>query len=159
MAASMSWRCSEFWARVDDADAEAELLAGFPFLGIQLVQDYAFRVLVAPIKRQDRRGHSGGPRCARPHPTALVPTLLRGNAVCDAPRGPRDEARYAERPGRRSHGDRGSEWDALGFERMRAERNRPRMSDVPARLRRDLILTHDLWRLSVAPFNFSSAGV
>jgi hypothetical protein len=54
----------------------------------------------------------------------LVPTLLRGNAVFDAPRRPRDEARGAERPGRHSHGDRGSEPDALGFEVKRILANR-----------------------------------
>jgi hypothetical protein len=37
-----------------DSDAEAELLAGFPFLDIQLVKDPAFRVLVQLIFATDR---------------------------------------------------------------------------------------------------------
>jgi hypothetical protein len=37
-----------------DADAETELLAGFPFLEIQLVQDHAFRVLVESFFATDR---------------------------------------------------------------------------------------------------------
>jgi hypothetical protein len=37
-----------------DSDAEAELLAGFPFLEIQLVKDPAFRVLVKSFFAADR---------------------------------------------------------------------------------------------------------
>jgi len=45
---------------LDDADAEAELLAGFPFLEIQLVQDLAFRVLVESFFATDRHHRPKG---------------------------------------------------------------------------------------------------
>ena len=37
-----------------DTDAEAELLAGFPFLEVQLAQDDAFRILVESFFATDR---------------------------------------------------------------------------------------------------------
>jgi hypothetical protein len=43
-----------------DVDAEAELLAGFPFLEIQLVQEHAFRVLVESFFATDRYNRSKG---------------------------------------------------------------------------------------------------
>jgi hypothetical protein len=43
-----------------DVDAEAEFLAGFPFLEIQLVQDHLFRVLVESFFATDPYSRSKG---------------------------------------------------------------------------------------------------
>jgi hypothetical protein len=37
-----------------DADAESELLAGFPFLEVQMVREIAFRVLIESFFATDR---------------------------------------------------------------------------------------------------------
>ena len=44
----------------EDADNEAELLAGFPFLEIQIVQDRAFRMLVESFFATDRHHRPKG---------------------------------------------------------------------------------------------------
>jgi hypothetical protein len=50
----------------------------------------------------------------------LVPTVLRGNAVCDAPRRLPDiaSAEDAERPGRHSHAERGNELKSFAISRL-----------------------------------------
>ena len=69
----------------------------------------------------------------------LAPTLLRGNAVFDARRCPKAKARHAERPGRRSHGDRGSESDVPGFDIKRILRQ-PLTASTTHRLRSPSLL-------------------
>jgi hypothetical protein len=83
--------------------AEVAVLGVFfehPFTGVNGVR-----------KRDQACGRGSGSPCGK-----LVPTLQRGNDVFNARRCPMHKARDAQRPGRCSHGDRGSECDAPGFE-------------------------------------------
>src|ERR1035437_953340 len=62
----------------------------------------------------DIRGPSSPITTTRP--PSLVPTVLRGNAVFDAPRRPcrGSSGEDAERPGRHSHAERGNEFRPKG---------------------------------------------
>jgi hypothetical protein len=93
-----------------------------PDIGQQLMELVRSGAVIAFVHRAT---HVGGVLLHFPEARSHA---LRGNAVLDAPRRPRGVTRDAERPGRHSHGDRGSECNESSCrvgQRRCARRNPP----------------------------------